>query len=56
MVLVEALFGGPGLSRSMNPARSIGPASLSGNLHALWIYVVGPVAGSVGAAETHKRI
>jgi glycerol uptake facilitator-like aquaporin len=34
----------------MNPMRSAGPALISGNLHALWLYIVAPVIGaSLGA-------
>jgi MIP family channel proteins len=45
-----ALFGGPISGASLNPARSIGPALVSGELHALWIYVAGPLLGAtVGA-------
>ncbi|HZC31806.1 MAG TPA: aquaporin [Candidatus Bathyarchaeia archaeon] len=32
---------------SMNPARSIGPALLTGRLGDLWIYLAGPAAGSL---------
>jgi aquaporin Z len=32
---------------SVNPARSIGPALLGGDLSSLWIYLVGPVVGAV---------
>jgi aquaporin Z len=33
----------------MNPARSFGPAVLSGILGSYWIYAVGPLAGALVA-------
>ena len=43
---LEAMFAGPICGASMNPARSLGPALMSGHLQHLWIYVVAPVTGA----------
>jgi MIP family channel proteins len=45
-ILLDAMFGGPISGASMNPARSLAPALISGNLHALWIYLLAPVIGT----------
>src|SRR3954451_13878039 len=51
---LDALFGGPITGASMNPARSIGPAVVSGDLHALWLYVLAPAAGAALAGVTYQ--
>jgi MIP family channel proteins len=47
---LDAMFGGPISGASMNPARSLGPALVSGDLHALWLYLVAPPLGAAIAA------
>jgi len=55
-VLFDAMFGGPISGASMNPARSIGPAVVSGDMHALWLYIVAPVVGAALAALAYQLI
>jgi aquaporin Z len=49
VVLFEAMFAGPICGASMNPARSIGPALVSGHVDGLWIYLSAPVLGAIVA-------
>ena len=53
---LDAMFGGPISGASMNPARSIGPALVSGNLHALWLYIVAPIVGASLAALAYQFV
>jgi MIP family channel proteins len=53
---LDAMFGGPISGASMNPARSTGPAIVSGDLHALWLYIVAPVLGASLAALAYQLI
>ena len=43
---LEAMFAGPICGASMNPARSLGPALMSGHFQYLWIYLLAPVIGA----------
>jgi MIP family channel proteins len=53
---LDALVGGPVSGASMNPARSLGPALVSGDLHALWIYFVAPPIGAAAGALVYQLI
>ena len=44
---LEAMFAGPICGASMNPARSLAPALVSGHLQYLWLYLIAPVLGAV---------
>ena len=55
-VALAALFGGPISGASLNPARSLGPALISGQLDALWIYLLGPLMGAYAGAQAYEWI
>ena len=55
-VALEALVGGPLTGASMNPARSLGPALVSGHLDTAWIYFTAPVLGMYLAHPTCRWI
>ena len=48
-IALEALFAGPITGASMNPARSLAPALMSGNVQQVWIYLIAPVLGAIAA-------
>ena len=56
VVGLEALFAGPISGASMNPARSLAPALLSGNLNTLWIYILAPIFGSYLAVMGYRGV
>jgi aquaporin NIP len=56
IVALEALFGGPISGASMNPARSIGPAIVSGRTEALWLYILAPTIGALSAVPMCRWI
>ncbi len=47
VVGLEAMFAGPACGASMNPARSLAPALVSGHLEHLWLYLVATVLGAL---------
>jgi MIP family channel proteins len=53
---LDAMFGGPISGASMNPARSLGPAIISGDLHALWLYVLAPLLGATIGALAYQFV
>jgi len=55
-VLLDAMFGGPISGASMNPARSFGPALVSGTWDHLWLYILGPVIGALVAAFAYELV
>ena len=55
-VALDAMFGGPISGASMNPARSLGPALVGGNLGSLWIYLTAPILGAALGATTYELL
>jgi len=53
---LDALFGGPISGASMNPARSLGPGLVSGELTSIWVYLLAPLAGAAIAAVTYQLL
>jgi len=53
---LDAMFGGPISGASMNPMRSLGPALVSGDLHALWLYILAPILGTSLGALSYRFI
>ena len=56
VVGLEAMFAGPICGASMNPARSLAPAVVSGSLESLWIYMTAPVLGAILAVYACRLV
>lgn len=55
-IAVNAYLFGPMTGASMNPARTLGPAWVAGNLDFLWLYVLAPCTGGLIALVIHKAV
>jgi len=55
-VALDALFGGPVSGASMNPARSLGPALVAGDLSSLWLYLAAPLVGAALGAFAYQAV
>lgn len=47
VIALEAMFAGPICGASMNPARSLAPALVSGHHGSLWVYLTAPFFGAI---------
>src|SRR5690606_1061727 len=47
VIALEALFAGPISGASMNPARSLAPALVAGQMQHVWLYLTAPVLGAL---------
>ena len=55
-VALDALVGGAVTGASMNPARSFGPALVSGEWTDFWVYVAGPLTGALVGALLYQAV
>lgn len=56
VILLEAMFAGPMTKASMNPARSIAPAIVSGHYEHLWLYLLAPILGALLAVVSCRLV
>jgi aquaporin NIP len=55
-IAMASLAGGPVSGASLNPARSLGPALVSGELGSLWVYLTAPPVGGVLGAFAYLLV
>ncbi|GAB4832402.1 Putative aquaporin NIP4-1 [Ancistrocladus abbreviatus] len=55
-ILLNVFVAGPISGASMNPARSLGPAIVKHNYKGIWVYVAGPLVGTITGAFAYNLI
>ena len=55
-VTLASIAAGPISGASMNPARSLGPAVISGQIAPLWIYLIAPFVGASLAVPLNRLV
>ncbi|PKA50717.1 Aquaporin NIP2-1 [Apostasia shenzhenica] len=55
-VCIASIFAGPISGGSMNPARSLGPALASQRFDSVWVYLLGPVIGTLSGSWSYNFI
>ncbi|XVF20635.1 hypothetical protein REPUB_Repub12eG0018200 [Reevesia pubescens] len=53
-IMLNVFVAGPISGASMNPARSIGPAIVKHVYKGLWLYMIGPIIGTIAGAFTYN--
>lgn len=55
-ILLNVLIAGPISGASMNPARTLGPAIIQHRYKSIWVYIVGPICGTIAGAWAYNLI
>lgn len=55
-VLLNVLIAGPISGASMNPARTLGPAVVLNRYKGIWVYIAGPISGTIAGAWAYNLI
>ena len=56
VITLSALWAGPVCGASLNPARSLAPALLTGTYTSLWLYLVAPVCGALAGVIAWRAV